>query len=137
MGLLDAGQLSPAPNGVVCHIFSLSALAASQSALQASRDIGQFGVQMPFRGSILGLGFSSSLAKTDGTATFEVFVDAEATGARLDWDTGASMDIENWADGTYPFTPSEVADIRATTDDSFLPVTANIELMLYVTYVPS
>ncbi len=126
-------------SGMVSYQFGFANLAASQTALQATRDIAgtqsQVGVRMPYAGSIIALGYEGNESKTAGTATFVVYIAAEATLATVTWSTNNAGDIITFPASTYPFDPQELVDVRVTTDSSFAPTTVDVDIMVYVAFL--
>mgnify|MGYP001256705737 CR=1 FL=1 len=94
-------------------------------------------VQMPFRGSIVGLSYRANAAKTAGTANFTAYVETEPqTNTVLDWTNGLVRDYLTFSEGIYPFNAGEDVSVLVTTNSSFSPTTIEVAATLYATFTP-
>jgi hypothetical protein len=137
---LDALEL---PSGIVPYTFGINNLGASATATQLYRmmpgsaaTFAQVGILAMFAGEVVGLGVHSNAAKSAGSASLEVWSTppggvAAALGAILAW-KNASHDMTVFPRNRYAFASGAVLDIRATTDSSYLPTTADLEVVLYI-----
>lgn len=120
--------------GVVFDGFIEENLAASQTDLQLQRYIvGTAPLIMPFAGNVLGIGVTSSEARTAGTATFSPFKNGTILPmvATLD----ATATIRTYAttySGDMHFVVGDYLDIRVTTTAAWAPTTADVEAYLFV-----
>lgn len=93
---------------------------------------------MPYPGSILALSWYSNAAKTAGTVYFSPYVNGVIkTGAIGSWVTGTSYGTQTWPASTYVFAAGDRLDIRVSTNSAFLPTTADVEVLAYVTFDPA
>lgn len=136
-GQLRSVEFNKPVQSVIAHVFTFTNLAASQTALQGSRSVGQVPIIAPFRGSIVALVLRANANKTAGTATAFAYIESEATAATLTWASATNKTNDAWSEGTIPFAAGEELDVRMTTDSSFTPTTVDVELLLYVTFLPS
>lgn len=124
-------------SGIIPLNFVFTNLAASATTQGTWNDVGTVSLPMPFRGSIVAIGFSANATKTAGTAYFTAYVDSSATTAALYWDTNTATDYIVFSEGSIPFEAGELLDIRATTDASFTPAASTeVGVSLYVTFQP-
>lgn len=122
--------------GIVPYSFGFASLGASQSNLRASRTVAglarQIAVPVPFRGSVVGIGFSATGNKTGGTATFTAFRNGTALEAAVSWANATNKGLAAFPRGRHGVSVGDDLDIRATTDASFAPTTLDVEVILYV-----
>ena len=92
---------------------------------------------MLYDGSIIGLSFRANTAKTAGTASFGAFIATAASGISVVWDTGKFRDFRTFAPGTFTFKAGDDVGPRLTTDSAFTPITVDVGVRLFVTFVSS
>lgn len=116
-------------------------LAASLTDSQLYRTIQGVQLQIPtvttHAGSIIGISVASSEARTAGTATFEVFKNGIGTGLTtvLDaTDTQYAFGVQ--AEGVDTFAAGDRIDVRVTTDGSWAPTTADVEVSVTIGTTP-
>lgn len=122
--------------------FNTPNLGASQTNLQVDRvvEIGaagtigkrDLGICLPWAGSIVGISWSSNVAKTAGTATFKVYKNGAASNAQATWANGLLQAAAAFARGTYPFVVGDLLQVRVTTDAAFAPsAQAEVEVTIW------
>lgn len=125
-------------SGVIACQFAFVDLAASQTALQATRNIGGtnavIGLRAPYPGSVVGLAFESNAVKSGGTATFVTYIAGVAQSASLGWSVANSGDVATFSPGIYPFNRGDLIDVRVTTTSAFAPSTADVDIMVYISF---
>jgi hypothetical protein len=133
------GSSSGLASGIVTYQFGFQNLGASASATQLYRalpgaavTLAQISVHPLFRGSIVGMELNANAAKTAGTATFEAYVDGAASGASISWSSGPAYAFGSFSPGSFEFGAGSAVDVRVTTSSTFLPTTADLELILYI-----
>lgn len=107
--------------------FFRQTITAGATALQMTRYVGSaisLSFTMPSPGVITGLTVFSNTAVTAGTATFEVYKNAAATGVSVVMST-ASPNGAYRNDGAVAFAAGDKLDIRITTSADYAPVTSN------------
>jgi hypothetical protein len=128
---------------VIDSCFSQSNLPVSQSASKLYRIVGggtivasQIPLVVAYRGSVLALTLSASDNKTAGTAIFTVYVNNAATGASLTWSNSTSSGFASFPAGLYPLSAGDKVDVRVTTNGTYAPTTAEVEILLYLSQNP-
>jgi len=91
------------------------------------------GVQMPYPGSVVAVGFRSSAAKTAGTVSFTVWIAGQASDAIAVWDTISLGDVARFTPGLIVFEAGDELYPYATLD-GFAPTTADVEVIVYVSF---
>lgn len=131
-----------APSGVLGFQFGTLNLGASQTALALYRawpgsgaTLIQAGVLQPYRGHVLAMMLRASASISAGQASFEVYLEAVASGAVLTW-TSSNREMVSFAPDTYTFEARNELDVRVTTDSSFAPTSADVELIVVVSFLP-
>jgi hypothetical protein len=89
-------------------------------------------VTMPFRGSLLALGFSGTAAKSAGVMTVTLFIDGVATTA-IATVPSQRYYTAKFNKGSYGWSADSEIDLRITTDGSYAPTTNDWEAIAYVT----
>ena len=125
------------PNGIMAIEFSIVNIAANLTASQMYRILGgsggaqatQIGFAAPFKGSIVGLTIISTAAKSGGSFVATAYRNGVASSATLTWGSTTSL-TRTFQPGTVPFAAGDVLDVRATTNGSYTPTTADIEINL-------
>ncbi len=119
-------------SGVFAIPFSAVDLGTGLTASRLYRPIAGASVvaaQVPFvpafRGYVGALSLSATVAKSAGTATFEVYIADQATGAKLTW-SNVATESTTFQKARYGFSPGQSIDIRVTTDGSFAPTTVDV-----------
>lgn len=110
-------------------------LAASLTDSQLYRNIQGVEAQIPVvmvrPGSIIGISVASSEARTAGTATFEVFKDGTGTGLTTVLNaTDTQYASTTQAESLDTFVAGARLDARVTTDGSWAPTTADVEVVI-------
>lgn len=127
------------PKGILPIEFSLQDVPGTDASEQMYRIIGasgsvigaQLSYTVPFKGSIVAMGLTSTEAKTAGTATFKAFREGIDTGAALVWATSSTKGFQAFQLGQFSFNAGDSLDVRVTTS-SFTPTTADVEAFLYL-----
>ena len=121
-------------NGMTQYQFSFLNLTTS---VQATRNIGgtlaTIGVRMPYPGSVIGLSFESNAAKTAGTVVFTPYIAGVAQVGTLGWNASNSGAVQTFTPGLMVFNSGDSLDVRATTT-SFAPTTADVDVLVYVSF---
>lgn len=130
-GLVRAVAVAEA-SGIFVVTFSITNLAASLSASQLLREGLTLPIEMAFRGYIAALALTSTEAKSAGTASFEVFLEGAASGAKLDWTTGLTEQVAVFTKNQFGFVADQKLDVRVTTNGSYTPTTADVVLDAYL-----
>lgn len=113
-------------------------LAASLTDSQLYRQVQNVQTQTPvtaaYNGELVGLSVASSEARTAGTATFEVFINGTGTGLTTVLDaTDTQYAFAVQVAGSDSFSAGDRLDVRVTTDGSWTPTTADVEVTIFVT----
>lgn len=127
--------------GVVDLRFSYQSLGTSLSEVQMYRPVAdgsstvgaQLQVPLISRGFLAGMTFSGSETHTGGLATFTVYLN-DVAGPSIDWLGSGRTEIEKFEPNQYPFTSGTKLDVRVTTNASFAPTTADVEVIVYVIF---
>lgn len=133
---ISAGQWLATPRPVPLSGFYRVNLAASLTADQLERagTAQAIPMSMPYSGSIVGLSIASNEARTAGDATAEVYVNGSATGFTVVLDATDTTYATNTQVGLLDtFDVDDEIDVRITTDGSWAPTTADIEVTVWVT----
>jgi len=114
--------------------FLMDDIAASQTAVRLFVVAGgQRGRIMLRSGSILAIGVRSSEARTAGTLTVEVYVNGAATGLTAVLDaTNTTFKVTTQAKDMDAFVAGDQIDARITTDASWAPTTADIDVTVEI-----
>lgn len=129
--------------GIVAYSFGTVNVAASQSNVQLYRMLAgstaqanQVGVITPFRGSVVAMTLRASEAKTAGVYSVRCYIAGSGSNATLTWSSSTKAS-RAFVRGDIAFAENVELDLRYTTDAAFLPVTTDVEVILYVAYDPS
>lgn len=84
-------------------------------------------------GSVLGIAVRSNEARTAGTLTVEVFINGAATGLTAVLDTtNTTVKVTVQARDLDTFVAGDYIEVKVTTDASWLPVTADIDVVVEI-----
>ncbi len=128
----SAGQM-------VLYTFGQDALAANQSDVQLPRVIGEASQAVdnsvaPWKGDVVGIGWTTSAAGSAGTATVGVTLDGtENTNTTCSLGT-ATEGYKSIGRGVMPVVPGSNIGVELTTDGSWNGTTADLVVDVYVLY---
>lgn len=108
-------------------------VAASQAAVALVIANARTEIPMPVGGSIVGIAVWSNAARTAGTLTVDATIDGTVTGCQAVLDgTNTQTDTGSQAAGLDLFTPGQRIGVKITTDGSWAPTTADIDVAVLV-----